>query len=270
MNSTYSIELARTVGVPIRMLSKKTMTKINVAPQAQKRTAKFKKAVYIVGNLVFKGPYKFDDRGLINCLRYTYALDLLEAALQLSECQRGSLSWEYVGCCNDNQCYLVVKNVGTHGNIPFEWVTTRIETNVKVVPRGKSVMRVSDIEGNGQLTDEVKLATLQHLYLRFILDIGDSGTHNVLIRKDRHSSGRLIAGIDLDEKRAIKEKERRLDHLFKKTASKKQVSLYQSGVCKIKSLAFSQLDKYTLERLSAVGINLERLKGNMNLWESLN
>jgi hypothetical protein len=114
------------------------------------------------------------------------------------------------------------------------------------------------------------LAALQHLYLRFLLNIGDSGTHNVLIRNDRHSSGRLIAGIDLDEKRAIKEKERRLDHLFKTTASKMQISLYQSDVCKIRSISYSQLDQQTLERLNAVGINLERLKENMKLWERLN
>jgi hypothetical protein len=80
----------------------------------------------------------------------------------------------------------------------------------------------------------------------------------------------LIAGIDLDERRGIKEKERRLDHLFKKAASKKQLSLYHSDVCKIKSLSYSQLDQHTLERLSDVGINLERLKGNMEEWEILN
>jgi hypothetical protein len=270
MNLNYCAELAHAVGVPIRELSAQKITELRNAPQAQKRTAKFKKAVYIVDGLIFKGPYKYDDRGLINCLKYTYAVELLEAALKLSERQRGSLPWECIGCCNDNQCYLVAKNVGTHGNIPFDWVTTKIETNVKVVPRGKSVMRVSDIEGTELLADDIKSATLQHLYLRFLLDIGDSGTHNVLIRQDGDSHGRLIVGVDLDERRGLKEKERRLDYLFKKTASKKQVSLYHSDVCKIKSLAYSHLDQHTLERLSVVGINLERLKGNIELWETLN
>ena len=97
--------------------------------------------------------------------------------------------------------------MGKRKNIPFELVTTKIETNVKVVPRGEAVRRVSDIERNGQLTDDIKSATLQHLYLRFLLDIGDSGTHNVLIREDYDSTGRLIAGIDLEERRGIKEKE---------------------------------------------------------------
>jgi hypothetical protein len=177
MNSDYSVELAHTVGVPILNLSAHKVTEVISAPQAQKRTAKFKKAVKIVDDLVFKGPYTFKDRGLINSLKYTYALQLLEAALHLPERQRGSLPWEYVGCCNDDQCYLVAKNVGMHGKIPSKPVSTKIETNVKVVPRKTYIMRVSDIEGNGQLTDDVKLAALQHLYLRFLLDIGDSGTH---------------------------------------------------------------------------------------------
>ena len=206
----------------------------------------------------------------MNSLKYPYALELLEAALQLHEWQRGSLRWEYLGCADDNQYYLVALNVGNRENIPFELVTTKIETNVKVVPKGKVIRRVSDIENNGLLTDEIKSATLQHLYLRFLLDIGDSGTYNVLIREDYDSTGRLIAGVDLEERRAIKEKERRLDHLFKKAPSKKQIGLYESDIYKIKSLSYSQLNQHSLDRLSAVGIDLKRLKENMELWEKLN
>jgi hypothetical protein len=263
--------IAHKVGVPIQQLSVENISKVKGAPQAQKRTAKYKKAVYIVEDLVFKGPYTCDDPQLMNSIKYPYAIELLEAALQLHEWQRGSLRWEYLGCADDNQYYLVAPNVGKREeNIPFELVTTEIETNVKVVPRGKIIRRVSDIESNGRLTDEIKSATLQHLYLRFLLDIGDSGTHNVLIREDHESVGRLIAGVDLEERRAIKEKERRLDHLFKKAPSKKQIGLYESDSCKIKSLSYSELDQNTLDRLSAVGIDLKRLKENMELWEKLN
>ena len=270
MNSNDLEKFAKIVGVPIYDLSAETMTKILSAPQGQKRTARFKKAVKIDGNLVFKGPYRCDDPKLMNNLKYTYAIELLETILQLPEWQRGSLRWEYIGYGDENQNYLVAPNVGKHENIPFERVTTKIETNVKVIPRGGHVERVSDIEGTGRLTDNIKLAALQHLYLRFLLDVGDSMTQNVLIREDCHRNGRLIAGVDLEEIRAIREKERRLDHLFKKAASKKQVSLYQSDVCKIRSLSIDLLDPRTLERLCAVGIDLERFKGNIGLWESLN
>jgi hypothetical protein len=246
------------------------MTKIKNAPQAQRKTAIFKKAVYIVEDLVFKGPYKCDDPPLIKNLRYTYAIELLEVALQLPEWQRGSLRWKYLGWGEDNRYYLVAPNVGKWKDIPFKLENSKLETNVKVVPRRKHIMRVSDVEKTGPLTDDIKSATLQHLYLRFLLDIGDSGTHNVLIREDYDSTGRLVAGIDLEEKRGIKEKDSRLAHLFKRAPSKKQIYLYESEVCKIKSLSYSQLDPHILDRLSAVGIDLKRLRDNMALWERLN
>ena len=125
------------MGVPIQKLSAQTMTKLNIAPQAQKKTAKFKKAVYIVEDLVFKGPYTYDDTQLMNNLKYTYAIELLEAVLQLPEWQRGSLRWEYLGRWDDNQYYLVAAKRGQTEKIPFDLVNTKIETNVKVVPSGE-------------------------------------------------------------------------------------------------------------------------------------
>ena len=72
-------------------------------------------------------------------------------------------------------------------------------TNVPIIPRKEHLDRVIDIEETNQLTDEIKLAALQHLYLRFLLDIGDAGTNNVLIREDIDKTNRLIAGIDLED-----------------------------------------------------------------------
>jgi hypothetical protein len=267
MNTSHFRKLASEVNVPIQQLSAEIITKLKRAPQAQKRTARFKKAVFIVEDRVFKGPYVRDDLGLMNNLKYTYALQILEAALKLHERQRGSLRWSYLGWVDENQCYLVAPNLGKRKNIPFEFVTTKIETNVKVVLRGKAIKRVSDIEETENLTDDIKLATLQHLYFRFLLGIGDSGTYNVLVREDNNSIERLIAGIDLEESRKIEEKKRRLDLLFSKAPYKKHIVLYESDICKIKSISNGQLDQHTLDRLNAVGIDLERLKKNMELWE---
>jgi hypothetical protein len=101
------------------------------------------------------------------------------------------------------------------------------------------------------------------------LYIGDSGTHNILVREDDSRAGRLIAGIDLEEKRAVKLKESRLDHLFKKSPSKQQRFLYQSEIYAIKTISYCELDHQTLERLEIVGIDMGRLKENMDLWERL-
>jgi hypothetical protein len=140
---------------------------------------------------------------------------------------------------------------------------------VAVIPSKGHVSLVSEIEGSALLTDEIKLASLQHLYLRSLLNIGDSGTHNILIRKDYELTGRLIAGIDLEEKRGIKVKESQLAHLFKKGPSKEQNDLYESDIFKIRSLSYGELDQRTLEELDTVGIDLERIKENMELWERL-
>ena len=271
MNQSNLEMLSQKVGVPIQKLSAEILDQLKGAPQAQFRTVGYKKHVYIVEGLifVFKGPYKRDDHMLMKNLIYTYALQVLEETLKLPERRRGSLRFEYLGCGDDNRYYLVSRNVGKWKNIPFIIDSSNIEKNVKLVPRGGAVLRLREVEKNGQLTAGIKSASLQHLYLRFLLDIGDSGPQNVLIRQDYDSTGRLIAGIDLEERRAIKEKESRLDHLFKKAPSKRQKSLYESDVCKIKSLSYIQLDQNTLDRLSAVGIDLERLKENMELWERL-
>ena len=268
--------LCQKTGVRIEKLSEQTMAKVDDAPQAQKRTADYKKAVTIVEDLVFKGPYETDNPRLTKNLERTYAIQLLEAALRLDECQRGSLRWEYLGCWDDDQYYLVATNVGKRKNISFELKTSGVEKNVKVVPRKEYVYKVSEIEGTEQLTDEVRSAALQHLYLRFLLDIGDSGTHNILKRDDHDSAGRLIAGVDLEENitnkvkvRRSKEKNQCLNLLFKKEASKEHVALYESDVCKIKSLSYDQLDQHILDSMKAVGIDLGRLKANAELWERL-
>jgi hypothetical protein len=79
----------------------------------------------------------------------------------------------------------------------------------------------------------------------------------------------LIAGIDLEEKRSINRKESRLDNLFKKGASKKQFYLYREDLNKIQSLSYAQLDQETSDKLQSVGIDLERIRENIELWESL-
>ena len=262
--------LVHNVGVPVCEISAEKISEIKDAPQAQKRTAEFKKGVYIVEDLVFKGPYTSDKDflRLMKNLRYAYTIELLEEALQLPEWRRGSLRWKYLGCWDDSQYYLVAPNLGKWKNIPIELVTTGVEKNVPVVPREVAVMRVLELENNGQLTDDIKLASLQHLYLRFLLGIGDSGTNNVLVREDSDSTGRLIAGIDLEERRDIKEKNQPLDLLFSKLYPK-HIGLYGSYISKIKLLSYDQLDQRTLDRMKAVGIDLGRLKANAELWERL-
>ena len=274
MNTNNLRILADKVKVPVHKLSAATMKKVNGAPQCQRVTAPRKKPVKIVGDFVFKGPYtdKKDFRPFWNELRYPYALALLEEALNLDEWQRGTLHWEYVGCWNGNQYYFVAPNVGKDENIPVDPNLTDDMTNVPIIDRKKHLNRVIDIEETNQLTDEIKLAALQHLYLRFLLDIGDAGTNNVLIREDIDKTNRLIAGIDLEDNISKKVKDRRskaksqhLDLLLS-SPRKKHFRIYGSDTTKIQAFSYREIDRPTLNQLSAVGIDLERLKMNTELW----
>jgi hypothetical protein len=262
--------IAHNTNVPIIELSVQDMANLYAAPQAQKRTSKHKKTVKIVKDRIFKGPYAFDDPKLTINLTHAAALQLLESVLKLPQWRRGSLPWNSIECCQNSKCYLVAQNIGRWKSLPFEIVDSAIETGVKVVPRKTAVWRVSDMEGTKVLTAKIKSATLQHLYLRYLLDIGDSGTHHVLLRQDNPNTGRLIAGIDLEERRLAKDKNSRLAHLFKKGPSKKQTILYEPIINKVVSLSYSKLNQPTLASLDAVGIDLEKLKWNIERWSKLN
>jgi hypothetical protein len=119
------------------------------------------------------------------------------------------------------------------------------------------------------MNDGIKLAALQHLYFRFLFDIGDSGTHNILLRQDHGAIGRLIAGIDLEESRKKVQSQHRLDHLFKKGPSKKQTEIYKPLVNEIQSISHSQLDHGFVDNLIDVGIDVISLKEKMDLWDRL-
>jgi len=217
----------------LKQISDGEEQQIHKLPHAQKRTAKYKKAVFINPEYVIKGPYSIDDTKLLNNIKYSYLLNQLEDLLNLEEKYRSYLKIEFIGFCQDRY-YLYFKNVGViNQDTIIENCTTKIEENVQIIPRGETVYRVSELEKNNKLSDDIKIASLQHLYLRYLLGIGDSGTHNILIRKD--NSHRLIAGIDLEERRKEKDTSNLefLDVLFKR-ASKNVKIVYSDYVKRIK------------------------------------
>jgi len=264
------LKLAQSVGIEIRDLPSGIIQQIKSSPQAQLRTSDYKKCVYVLEDLIFKGPYTNSDWGLINNLKRTYALGIFEDELELKETKRATLKWEYIGRDSNNDNYFLVgRNVGNWQNMVTQTISSKLEKDVEVVQECTMVSTVFEIEETDKLTDDIKVASLQHLYLRFLLDIGDSGTHNILVRQDSEISERLIAGIDLDETRGIKPQTRPLDHLFKKGPSRKQLSLYESSVGKIELLKFNQLNDKIRTDLDAVAIDLNRLKDNIKIWETI-
>ncbi|WP_319526011.1 hypothetical protein [uncultured Desulfosarcina sp.] len=78
-----------------------------------------------------------------------------------------------------------------------------------------------------------------------------------------------MAGVDIEERRGVKENGSRLDHLFKNVPSKAQRSMYAPVVDHIRAIGHHHLDPDTLGRLSAVRIDPESVKTNIETWEGL-
>ena len=232
-------------------------------PRAQLRTAKYKKSVFIGDQYVYKGPYSKESIGFKNNSKFTQALMILEDELQLPIEHRSSL--EIIDQINDscNQSYLVFDNIGKPGNKESAIEkTSKLENKVSIFPRKTLIHRVSDMTTPG---DKILQASLQHLYIRYILNIGDSGDHNILVR-NRNNSQKLIAGIDLEETRSGNKKypiNSKLQLLFSRRVSKKQIRWYTHIIPKILTFENEKLSNKTINALEKIGINIENVQSKI-------
>lgn len=203
--------IAQRVGVAIQAEKASFEAALDQLPLGQKRTSTNKAYVRIGEGVVFKGPYRRASLRLINNLRYPFLLRRLEDALDLPEAARGAQPWDRLHVApgaEGPRYYLAAENVGSPERMCVREASTRVDEAFRVVERRSMVRRVLEVEqemqrarnGKGaSLEEQVAVATLQHLYLRFLLRIGDSGSHNILVRE--RGSGPVIAGIDFDDHR---------------------------------------------------------------------
>lgn len=202
----------------------------------QLRTSTHKKAVFISSDYIYKGPYfsnvQGDRKRLLYNLYFTRALLTLEKHLKLSDHLKSIIDWHSVIKINNtNEYYLKQKSLGnlSKSENDLEIVSSKIEDNVKILRRGSHVNRLIELEKDASnfQNDNKQLcqASLQHFYLRYILNIGDSGTWNILVRRDGNKG---ICGIDFEEIRS--EKANKVNDpitLLISKVSKRQKDLYQ-------------------------------------------
>ena len=152
---------------------------------------------------------------------------------------------------------MVFKNVANPDKLTSDNTITKtssIETEVNIYPRG-IICRPQDMMPTN-LTDEMRVAILQHLYFRHILHIGDSGPHNILKRED--GSSQLISGIDMEEYRTKDQGETLFEHLFRKKPSKRDRELYEGYTDSIVKLTRDQILSKR-EELEKIGIDVSRI-----------
>jgi len=238
--------------------------RIQRLPRGQKRTAKYKKSVFIDNFSTYKGPYDFNDQKLLNNLKNTKVILLLEKFLELefSTIQ----DWKKILKTNNNQYYLESANVGRIlQKCDTELASSKIEENVLIVKRKTFVKRVSEIEKEAQqMEDLICLSCVQHLYFRYLLGIGDSGTHNILLKEEENNS--LIIGIDLEEvnSKKFKKSDDNMKKIFKSHSSL-QKKIYEPHLKNIKIFNDKLSDEQKFE-LKKIDINTEEIDERILNW----
>ena len=234
-------------------------------PQAQKRTASYKKAVFVDTTYIYKGPYDANDLKLLRNLKNLKAIILIEEFLKLDNKEKTVEDWCFIYKNCSNQYYLVTKNVGIRNeNIEFDTVTTKIDANVKVIKRKSFVKRMSEVEQDkARMTPDLAISVLQHLYSRYLLEIGDSGTHNILLREDDDREA-LVNGIDLEEQNTSKSKRCKIESIFKQASSFRK-SFYKPYLNQIKTFQ-SPLTEELKAELAKIKIDTTLVDENINNW----
>jgi hypothetical protein len=241
----------------IEKISQEEWYRIQKLPHGQLKCGKHKKVVYIGKKNVYKGLYNPDDKSYINNIKFTHALEILENLTNREEKYRSLLKIEKILVIPSGERILVFKNVANPEKLTNDNTITKtssIETEVNIYPRG-IICRPQDMTSTN-LTDEIRVAILQHLYFRHILHIGDSGPHNILKRED--GSSQLIAGIDMEEYRTKDQGETLFEHLFRKRPSKRERELYGDYTNSIVKLTRDQILSKKSE-LEKIGINVNRI-----------
>lgn len=246
--------LAEKLGVPVRALTEAREREITALPRAQKRTATMKKAVFVAPDAVFKGPYGGDDTKLTLNLTHTALVARFEAWLGLEA--PTVAPWRALWKTSRGTYYLEAENLGaSDGGGAWSVVSSKVETDVKVLARGSFVRRVSELEGEALTTpSRVWVTTLEHLYVLHLLGIGDEGSHNVLLAAD----GRVV-GIDLEELRSTaRAPTDALASLFKRVSAA-QRALHARHLARVRTFA-GPLTDAQFEAALSLGADRARLE----------
>jgi len=267
----------------IEKLSIPEYRKIVALPQGQKLTSTSKKSVYIDYGLVFKGPFTLKDKKFINNLKFTQSLKLVERISGIPKKTQSLLDFKIKHI--SGYYYLVYKNIGNILKRTADSEITKLRSksaielatligepipslSVSIYPRGV-INRISDIINldRSKFTNDVKIATLQHLYYRYLLNIGDSGTQNVLYREDVGRS-KLIAGVDMEEIRGKDQGNTKLEYLFNSRYNKK-IKLFKDNIMDITILDSSLLDD-NKKAFAKLGLNINTIKVKINKFNIAN
>ena len=250
-------ELLNVIDVSLKKIevSDKFTKYLETLPLAQRRTGRGKKFVYIDFNetSVIKGPYTENEITMINALKYNEALQTLDNDTKTNT------HWPWTSVLNHgSKFYLVSPFVSENYEKDEDVRNSMMVENTEKWTNGKTYKcferdskvlgyRLKDYIDEGLLKErsdknnKIKNDTVQHLYLRYILGIGDTSASNIII-VDRNDTQQLIAGIDLEEFRE-KYNGKTVHELLFASAVKKQVVLFADSLKYIKFVDWNNVQK---------------------------
>jgi hypothetical protein len=235
--------------------------RIENLPKAQLKTAHWKKYIHVDHlDFVYKGPYDLCDSKLYRNLQIIPAVKYLENMLNIKyNCivSNSCIDWISLLRCT-NSYYLVAKKIGrdfTDGE-----TCTQFGKDVFILKRNSFCSRVSDLEKTKPFSEKISLQILHHLYLRFLLNIGDSGTHNILFDSYQDK----IVGIDFDETGTNVFKSKISECLFERNGE-----LYSQFFDKMKLFTSVINNSDILFKLEAIGVNTKDLNLRILYFNSL-
>lgn len=248
----------------ITQIDLKEKERIERMPIAQKRATIYKKFVRIDRDFVIKGPYYLNEKRFKKVVQVNSAMKIFDDYYGVDTFKQIHSILVY-----KQEYYIRWQLIGNYDDIQLVEQTTTVDKEMFVsVKRGTLCKRITDIEKSPlHFTPKIANDVVHHLYFRYLLEISDSGPHNILFDEQTQS----ICGIDFDEtKREIKSlnfRATRFNTLFGTTGTVQRQRLYENHLSTFKFLTVLPPD--IEDELSALKFNLEDIKLRLKLFTYL-
>lgn len=269
--------LVKVAGIPIKVISVEESDAFNKflggLPLAQQRTGRSKKFTYIDfdNKTIIKGPYMYNEFPMITALKYNYALEVLDKNT------RSQTGWKWDELLLDGENYYMVTGFVSENYEKNEAVRkSKLVFKAKESWKGGKTYyyferdskvlgyRIKDmIDDNmflkeGSKTTKIIIDVLQHLYLRYVLGVGDTHTSNLLF-VDIAKKKQVVAGIDMEELRKIFNDENIITLLFTRNIKKVEI-IFRPYVHSIRLIKWDTPKVKSVFKLLFLGEQIKAMK----------
>jgi hypothetical protein len=235
--------------------------KLLCLPMAQKRCSIYKKYVRVSKDYIIKGPYLLRDKTFRRVLMANKAMKALDDHFETTTFQEIDSIVFY-----DKEFYIRWRLIGDYDSMELYEGSTKVDKYGIYVKRNTMNKRVSDIEKDPSLfNQDLAKQIITHLYFRFLLEIGDSGSHNILYDDNQKS----VIGIDFDESRKDCTGLTRFKLLFGMHPTLFRERLYENAIANFKYLEDFPQELETYLRREC-GYNTNFIKNNIYLYKFVN